>query len=337
MADHLGKPLPTCPDNGSGALTELLAEFRRECRRNDTATKLLIFSYAVSLKGWELIRSSVERFRKQLPGRNVIAYIGLDHLLTEPEALRAMSQNGVEVYVISRWPDTFHPKVFAFLATEKTVILSGSNNLTKRGLTSNYEFALRIDMKNVKPNPFTDWLARVDRVADRLTKPLLASYSSDYLTARRLRRLSLPTTRQRLKQITGRSSPVLRRFTRAIIEVMDRETGTEGTQIQIPMEVVRTFFAMGAGDSTTIMVENDASGVRRELRLTAFGNNTARLSLFEVNRAARPCVLDLWWEGPELRFRVVSQASNRREYRRLLNAGVLQTRAGSKRFALLRS
>src|SRR5216683_8193877 len=328
MASQSGKPLPTCSENG-GSMIDFLVEFRRECRRNDSATRLLILSYAVSLKGWALIRSSVRGFHNRLPHRQVIAFIGLDHLLTEPEALRAMNEAGVAVNVISRWPNTFHPKVFAFLGTDTIAILSGSNNLTKRGLTSNYEFAARIDIENTRPSRFMEWLDRVERVAEPLSPRRLASYLSEYGSARRLRRPFIATTRDRIRQLTGKSSPAARRFTTAIVEVMDRETGTEGTQIQIPMEIVRTFFGLKANTSRSFVVKNDDTGDRRSLKLTAFNNNTARLSLFEVNREARPCVLELWWQGAELHFRVVRQATNPGEYKRHMDVCVLQTRAGS--------
>jgi hypothetical protein len=338
MADRAPRLLPTHPDNGRGDAVDFLDAFRNECRQNSSAKQLLIVTYAASLKGWKLIQRSVNVFRTRKGKRVVRAYVGLDHLLTHPDALKAMQKSGIAVKTVSSWPDVFHPKLFAFIGGEEVTLLVGSNNLTHRGMQSNYEFALRVVLSLEDAKKLSSWLAEIDGVAKRLTVKALGEYLGDFQGAQNLRR-TVPAPRERIRQLTRQSVPVERRFSRAIVEVMPRETGTQGTQIQMPMEVVRAFFGMEAGkESTAISVVNDDdnTGTPRSLTLTDFQNNTARLSLSEVNFQARPCVIELWWEGVELRFRVVRQATNGSEYSRLLKSAMHRTRKGSKRFALLR-
>lgn len=327
--------LPTHPDQGDGDVIDFLRAFRSECRSNLDASELLIVTYAASLAGWNLVKDSITRFRRQKSGRRVQAIIGLDHLLTQPPALLAMRRARIEVRTVSTWPNVFHPKLFVFRGGTQLTILTGSNNLTRGGLRSNYEFAVRVRLAADHSRRFDDWLEAVLAVSDGLTTANLADYREQFERSRAVRRL-VPTTRQRVRQMAAPGEPVERRFRRAIVEVTPRETGTEGTQIQMPMEVVRGFFGMGANDSREFTVRNDDTGGSRGLTLTTFGNNTARLSLREVTLAVRPCVLELWWTRATLVVRVVRQAENAGEYQRLLEMCVSQTRRGSKRFCLLR-
>ncbi len=327
--------LPTHPDKGRGSAVDFLSAFRNECRNNTSAKQLLIVTYVASMEGWEVIRRSVDRFRRKVANRKVGAYVGLDHLLTQPGALKAMRDSSLGVKTVSSWPDVFHPKLFAFIGAKEAVLLVGSNNLTRRGMRSNYEFALRVALPQVEIAKFRLWLAEVDQVAERLTPKALDRYRYEFEQAKKIRRI-VPAPRERIRQLTKQSVPVRRRFSRAIVEVTPRETGTQGTQIQMPMEVVRAFFGMKAKQSDALKVLSDDTDESRQLTLTAFDNNTARLSLSEVDYQARPCVIELWWEGDELRFRVVRRAVNASEYKRLLQSAVHQTRTRSKRFALLR-
>lgn len=329
--------LPTCPPVTRTGMTAFLGALRHECTANQTANGLTLLTYSASLKGWRVVRSMIIEFANTGRGRPVTAYIGLDDLLTQPSAIREMMADGVTTFLVSRWPNTFHPKIFAFTSRAETVILAGSNNLTERGLTSNFEFGVRASVTGNEQRPYELWLSEVASIAHRASERLIREYERQYRAARRLRRRSLPTSTSRVRELAEPNTAPARVFRRAIVEVMERETGTSGTQIQMPMEVVRTFFGLAADGAATFQVTNDDTSDSRDLTMTAFRNNTARLSLSEVTLNTRPCVLELWWRGADLRFRLVQRSLDRREYTRLISTCIIQTRRGSKRFALLRS
>lgn len=71
---------------------------------------------------------------------------------------------------------------------------------------------------------------------------------------------------------------------------MPRETGLGGKQIQFPMDAVREFFRV---DDTKIitLTERDIPRSRRELTMTVYPNNTARLVIQELEYRDRPCVI----------------------------------------------
>lgn len=121
-----------------------------------------------------------------------------------------------------------------------------------------------------------------------------------------------------------------------VIEVMPCETGTGGKQIQLPMVAVREFFDVD--DTKTItLTERDDPISRRDLTMTVYRNNTARLVIQELEYRDRPCVIVFHKVGPDQYvFEIVRESGVPRQYRRLLKEHCnFKSRSGARRWGIV--
>ncbi|MBF9222520.1 phospholipase D-like domain-containing protein [Hymenobacter ruricola] len=102
-------------------------------------------------------RSGVSRLTKHLKQarkahlETVQIVVGIDQDSTSKEALEELIRWEVPCYVYHTTArNTFHPKVYLFRGAEKTLVIVGSNNLTKLGLVQNVESALAIEFDNAE-------------------------------------------------------------------------------------------------------------------------------------------------------------------------------------------
>jgi HKD family nuclease len=71
-----------------------------------------------------------------------IFYVGTDHYITEPTALKKLIRANHKVYLVKKTKSTFHPKIYYSAKGNKISILTGSSNLTGGGLESNLEVSV---------------------------------------------------------------------------------------------------------------------------------------------------------------------------------------------------
>lgn len=78
-------------------------------------------------------------------GVEINVVVGIDLQSTTAEALREIISLGINAKVFhdTNPSRTFHPKIYLFESKEQAELLIGSNNLTKSGLSTNYEAATR--------------------------------------------------------------------------------------------------------------------------------------------------------------------------------------------------
>lgn len=294
---------------------------------------LRLYFYAVTMRGWGEIRGGIRRWMKFDPRRNVVAYVGTDHAITDPQGLESMRSDGVAVHIMENYRGVFRPKVVWLDRPARCQVWIGSNNLTRDGLLNNIEFAVAIQ-SDCAPQELKKWAAKIHAGSTMLTNGNLKSY--------RIERHAFEQRRAKSKITaftwSGKNEPVTGRQTVTqgdlVMKITPRETGVGGKQIQIPIQAAREFFELE--DSKVItLVENNNRRSKRELTLTLFGNITTRLVINELEYRDRPCVILFHRTRPDrYNFEIISKLISPRRYRYLLGICDRRARKGSRRWGI---
>lgn len=350
----MNRQLPTFT-SASWTVSALLDSLKSELQADTSCKQLYLLAYAVTLSGWEELRHVITTWKSHNGERTVAAYVGTDHALTDPEALRKMRQDGIAINLMTTYSGIFHPKVLWLSGPRHNLVWVGSNNVTRDGLLHNIEFATLIKSAEVNPD-LQRWLNAVQHGSEPLTDRHLTSYETERRTFAAKRAETGTFTWSMRKEPAAPPSPptppaptatptppVPPRILRGVagdlvVEVMPLETGLDGKQMQLPKAAVVGFFGLtdAVGASRRITLTPIGTTARRTLTMTLFGNNTARLSINELDYRDRPCVIVFRrTTRAEYEFEIVRQSIYPDRYRRLLTQCTDQTRAGSRRWGLL--
>ena len=330
-------------------LTTLRDSLLAQIDRDQACSEVRLFFYAVTQSGWEQVSRQLKRWRARRKTRTILAYIGTDHGITEPDAIRAMHEDGVVVRLLQNYTGVFHPKVVWMIGPRTNFIWVGSNNLTRDGMRQNIEFAALLRSQRV-PNQVQKWAIEVHRSSVPLSPELLADYETErrvygeakaalgaFTWSKREGRRARSEPRQRGPRRSRR--PFLRASgRRLIIEVMPRETGQDGKQIQLPMAAASRFFGLRdeVGSSKQITLTPAWAVLPRTLTMTIFHNHTVRLVINELDYNDRPCLLVFAKRGRNtFVFDIVERSVDPARYRRLLSKCADPTRAGSRRWGIV--
>lgn len=308
-----------------------------------------MFFYAVTEPGWRAVRQAFKKWKARSAGREIVAYVGTDHGITETDALRLMIDDGVSVRLMTTYRGVFHPKVIWLKAAPKSSVWIGSNNLTRDGLLNNIEFAAILQSTTL-PRPLEKWAIQVHSGSVLASAELLDEYDNERRSYGE-KRVSLGTfTWSRREQGEAperkpgkaikkpRKHPATARAGDLIVEVMPRETGAGGKQIQLPMAAATQFFGLAAEAGATRVVNLSPSWDRdpRNLTMTIFANSTVRLVIKELDYRDRPCVLHFKRNRADrFTFDIVSRSIFPARYRELLQSTNNPTRQGSRRWSII--
>lgn len=117
---------------------------------SDYHTLNIIVAFAKN-SGVLRIKDALERFRER--GGRVNAYVGIDLGGTSYEALTALLFHTDTLHVVhSEKGQTFHPKIYQFLGEDKSLIITGSHNLTGGGLWTNFESSVLLPIDKSDAN-----------------------------------------------------------------------------------------------------------------------------------------------------------------------------------------
>ncbi|PTY00566.1 hypothetical protein DB345_00230 [Spartobacteria bacterium LR76] len=261
-----------------------------------------MYFYGATQSGWDEIRTHAKQWLRARNKRTIEAYIGTDHALTEPEALTAMKQDGVAVFLLTCYSGIFHPKLIVFSSNKYKLLLSGSNNLTRSGLSSNIEFATAVKIP-AGAERFVNWESAIHNSSNALSKTLLKDYEQQRnQRLKKLQKSNVPwqfTWRKRRKAAVRKGAsiqpklPIKLEEGTLLYEVMPKETGPMGSQIQILKQVAIGYFGLPnrVGSSVSISLTNVTTGEERCLTMTYNSNTTMRLSIHEASYTERPCFL----------------------------------------------
>ena len=322
---------------GSWAVTALRDSVIDRLNQDRDSKSLELYFYAVTRSGWESVRTSIEKWRKKDSSRNLTMYAGTDHGITDPDALSAMSSSGINVRVMRTYSGVYHPKVIRLSGPKNDVIWVGSNNLTRDGLLNNIEFAVMIEGIAVPPS-FLEWSKKIHAGSTPITEAILDSYRQERTTFEKSRAATKSTTfiwsqKSEPTQPPSKSNP---KAGSLIIEIMPEET-REGNQVQLPREAARRLFGLkDIGDKAEIQLRQLGTKSYRSLTISVFSNKTVRISINELEYRDRPCVIVVRRTAQrKFEFEIVSESIFPTRYKSLLAACTNQTRAGSRRWAIV--
>lgn len=345
----MNSPLPTLTC-GSWTLTDLADSLKATLSSDTVGETLQMFAYAVSLSGWQHIRNEVISWKRAKSSRLVTAYVGTDHGLTAPDALKRMQADGIEVRIMVTYSGTYHPKMFWLRCPKQHFLWIGSNNLTQNGLLHNIEFAALIHATTVSDS-LSSWFTEIHGGSEVLTPTRLRSYTAErqaYSQQKAKARLGEFTWTKKREPSKPATSAVPRSAGTAprshlgaagdlVIEVMPQETGTSGHQVQIPKQAATSYFGLGSTTGSRISISLNPLGVAapRTLTMTSYGNDTRRLQINELDYTDRPCVIVFHRTSSNAYdFEIVSQNVHPTRYKALL-AGCIQTTPRSKRWRII--
>ena len=295
--------------------------------------QLRLYFYAVTARGWDEIRRSVQCWMQFDLNRKVIAYVGTDHAITDPEGLKAMVADGVTVRLMRNYRGVFHPKVVWLERSSQCRVWTGSNNLTRDGLLNNIEFAMTIQSQDT-PQELKRWADAIHSGSIILAEDNISSYQNE--------RREFEQNRGRFKMATFtwglKSEPhdAERMAVKGdlVIEIMPRETGTGGKQIQIPIQAAEEFFGLRDLKVITLIEKNNES--ERKLTMKRYRNDTVRLVINELEYRDRPCVILFHNAGSEqYQFEIIPESIFPSRCRALLNRCNRQTDPKSRHWGII--
>lgn len=334
MADY--EDLPTWM-SGEWSIAAFRDSLVAALGQDAVGTTLSLYFYAVTQSGWDEVREPILRWKRDLAGRTVRLFVGTDHGITDPTALQRIKEDGGKVRIMDRYRGVYHPKVVWLQGSEGHVVWVGSNNLTRDGLLHNVEFALLIRTLEV-PDALHRWAQAIAIASVEATRNLIRSYEKQRRRFERERGDRKTTT----FIWEGRSEPEGTTETPAtdagnlIVEVMPRETGDAGRQLQLPVSAARSFFGVGSvGSSKTIQLQAKNSARTRIRTMTVFDNSTVRMTISDLEYGDRPCVL-VFQRLSEDRFEyeIVPRNIFPDRYSNLLALCRKPTRRGSRRWGV---
>ena len=318
-----------------------VAAFRNSLISTLTADRacisLSMYFYAVTHSGWEQMRQAVLQWKGASEERSVLLFVGTDHGITDPSALKQISEEGVDVRLMLEYHGVFHPKVVWLQGRKRHIVWVGSNNLTRDGLLNNVEFAMLVRARK-KPAALNQWARSIERASTNLTPALLNSYESQRREFEEERAKANAQTFIWMKRVEPpKKKPVPAADSgNLIIEVMPRETGGDGRQLQLPVEAASAFFGVeGVGSSKAIGLQAKNGLSTRNLIMTVFGNNTVRIVISDLEYRDRPCVL-VFRKVSNIGFEyeIVPESIFPSRYKTLLALCTKRTRHGSRRWGI---
>lgn len=122
---------------------------------------------------------------------------GVDQKGTSKEALDALIELGVDAYVFYQPSiSIFHPKIYLFEGSAKSVLIIGSSNLTAQGLFSNIEASLLLKINNEEDREIITQLKNYYKGLFDLTEPNLKKLD-DELINKLVKAKVVPTEEER--------------------------------------------------------------------------------------------------------------------------------------------
>jgi hypothetical protein len=307
-------------------------------KKDKKSTTLNMYFYAITKAGWDYIWPFVDTWKMNSPNREVFIYCGLANWVTDPNALTEMLiKLPQRSFVVTKRKPVFHPKAFIFNEKNYNTCFLGSNNLSGPGLSSNYELGVSIKYTNkelAKPKGLATWEKEIRSIAVPLTYQLHAIYKEEYDKMARLPRNPGVIGKKQvghpiLAKAAGLPDPGV-----AIMEVMPKETGSGGTQLQIPLEVARAFFHLPSGKHIIVNLKDESTGVLSSVKLTDFYNKTSRLSISRLASEPKPRMIWFKKQNGKYIYNIVSKKINPKEYERLLLLCPFQTSSVSKHWGM---
>lgn len=280
----------------------------------------------VSWDGINLIRKGLEAFHDS--GNKIALIVGLGGGTSESQTLRYLMQRLPKarnfVFHSSTVNYTFHPKIFIFSNINESLIFVGSNNATGGGLFCNTECCVKIQIENGKDKDIHDKINQIWESYSNPKSPFhpksLKVINEKFLTScskmdrKNIREKkfdkkifsslfpevkilalpvdSLPLDKKGKRKAAAKGNAML-------MEIMKKETGGGGTQVQFPREAIEDYFGFPTQGHQTIELRFKGKEARPAV-FSHFSNNTHRVSLQEITGLKRPLIIKFSREGENI-------------------------------------
>lgn len=254
----------------------------------------------------------------------------------------------------------FHPKVYWLDAGDRKVVLVGSANATSGGLANNFEVSVQLDLEPVADEELLEeleflWMSYSSPLPPLLAENLLevdraliARFSHDHpptdgdpqqqhpLHDLRppLRRLSDKSSKGGLPAPTSKGKRLVPVHQHLLMDILQE---TRQTQVQLPVEVLTSFFS--GLNAVELRQVRRGVVVKADVRpIIHLRNNTHRIEINAIRGLPRPQIIR--FRRPGLSAAVVEYElvlKGTREYLevdRLLAERGQQTRSGARRWVL---
>lgn len=337
-----GEWLPGYVENGTavrsvyGSLIDAL--------KQDEASKapglITLCYYAAKVAGWRKIAPQLKAW-KAGGDRSVRAFIGTDSGLTDPAALDEMVEAGVELFLLTDYVGVYHPKVIHWATKKGERAWIGSHNLSGAGLEDNIEFGVHVTGNQVAA--WTNWMAFLKTASIEGTKAEITAYRKEreafvkahkapprFVWSKRKSPAAKGKTKVKAKKpILAKLEPDV-----LVMELMGRETGAGGKQIQPPIKSLAYFGGLKKGGSKILSARLKGDPVFHDLTLSHVENSTARLHIAELDYGDRPGFILFRREGKAYVYEIVSEASQPVRYQQLDALPLQKTQEKSRRWMI---
>lgn len=294
-----------------------------EAFSNNSFTKFYALVAYLSWDGIGLIHEAMEKFYDK--GNQISMIVGVANNSSERDVLRYLKQRlpKANIYVFNSASPSyeFHPKLYYFENKKNSLLFIGSNNFTGGGLYSNSECSVKIKFahnmdRGLYSSVMKVWttyfdpktpfsksnLRKVDNkllsiynknISNNVQKSnlklrkALASIFPSIIIPKQSHSLVRPAKlKNKMVKIDKKDNKNKRYF---ILEVK-KETGADGTQVQIPVEAIKDYFNVSDVGHQTIELKVNNNPIRPAV-ICHFKNNTHRISFPEISKFHRPLII----------------------------------------------
>lgn len=305
--------------NQGTAILSVYASFAQEMAKQSATSSvqsISLYYYAARMSGWQMIAPLLRKWQSKNPARSVTAFVGTDHGLTEATALQEMKKAGVDLHLVTDCAGTYHPKVIVLETPSGGKAWIGSHNLSGAAFKTNVEFGLCLTFASL-PDELTKWREFVKGASESATDSLINSYRREREPFAKKSGKEAPFVWSRRK--TPKVAPVLPPSGSLAMQVMEKETGSGGKQIQPPMATLIPFFGLATqSDSREIEARMKGTVYFHRSTVTGNANSTSRIHIPELDYSDRPCFIVFQRKGSRFEYEIVRQAEQPALFDRLV-------------------
>lgn len=315
----------------------------------------------ISWDGIGLIHEKIEKFYDE--GNQISMIIGVADNPSEHDVLRYLKQRlpKANLYVFNATGRSyeFHPKMYYFKGINDSLLFIGSNNFTGGGLYSNSECCVKIQFQHNSDRDFYSsimsvWSTYIDPKAP-FSKSNLRKVDNKLLSIyNKCVSRSHPKSSSKLRKALGKIFPSIsitrpshgfirpekkkdktiitsdRRNKKFFILEVKKETGAEGTQVQVPVEAIKEYFKVSDVGHQTIELQINNNPIRPAV-ICHFKNNTHRISFPEISKFRRPFIIK-FARGDEKLYKISFIRGN--AFKATIKQCVNQVRTDAKRWII---
>jgi len=345
-----------------GSNTSLYNELKKLFNNKDIKQFRALVAY-ISWSGISHFHKEMENFHDRKNGKiNMILGLGetKDFIYTLRYLNQRLHKGLFRIFNSANKNYTFHPKVYFFKGKKRSIALIGSNNFTLGGTYYNSECLVKItynrnndidfhnnieqlwNLYNKPETPFKK--SNIRKLTNSFLKNIDSKYNNYNISAQNrntnkaknlfgdihIKNLTIDEPLGKYDYKDKKYQHEHSRSKRILYLEILKETGMDGTQVQIPSQVLNEFFKCNTSHKTI-----QFKWLNNEVRpavLCIFGNHTFRVSINEIASFKRPLMIKfIKYNDSFFKLKPIIGKS----YRNMISKCTNQTRNDSKKWLLI--